>query len=102
MIIALICMAIGILVLIAGTVALKIKLDKEEHRHRDKETENALEIEKYKQKVTDAEKNLIRSDGCENRIIELNHRIEEKQDRIKKIDEEIEAKTGILTYVTLE
>ena len=102
MIVGLIIMAISIIFLLIGIFVLNNRIKKTRHESRIKELEKSKEIEEYKRKLLEAENSSVRSEGCENRIIELNHRIEEKQVRIESIDNEIKAKTGILTHVTLE
>lgn len=98
---------LGILIgfCIVALIALPIlivSLYKERKQHNEDYERWNKEMHGLENALAEKEKDNIRSDGCENRIIELNHRIEEKQARIKSIDDEIEAKKGILAYVTLE
>lgn len=58
----------------------------EDYERWDKETRN------LQKELAEKEKDDIRSKGCENRIVELNNRIEEKQAHIHTMDLEIQRK----------
>lgn len=81
---------------------LIVSLHKERKQHDEDCKKWDQEVRDLEDALSEKEKDDIRSEGCENRIVELNNRIEEKQAHIKSIDDEIEAKKGILAYVTLE
>lgn len=102
MIIGLIIMAIGIIALLIGILIINSNAKKREHEFRIKELEKSKEIEEYKRKILEKENDSIRSEGYENRIIELNHRIEEKQAYIKSIDDEINKKSYDLSTIVLK